>query len=63
MWWYRLAIQEVVAIITFIPVVAAMGGAARLIQRAVGYKATVCNGGVILRDDELTGTRTGQVIR
>lgn len=26
MWWYRLAIQEVVAIITFIPVVAAMGG-------------------------------------
>ena len=38
-------------------------GAQRLIQRAVGYKATVCNGGVILRDDELTGTRTGQVIR
>ncbi|MEC4673802.1 MAG: magnesium transporter, partial [Nitrospirota bacterium] len=26
MWWYRVAIQEVVAIITFIPVVAAMGG-------------------------------------
>ena len=26
MWWFRFAIQEVVAIITFIPVVAAMGG-------------------------------------
>ena len=38
-------------------------GAPRLIQRAVGYKATVCNGGVILRDDELTGTRSGTVIR
>ena len=38
-------------------------GAPRLIQRAVGYKATVCNGGVILRDDELTGTRSGKVIR
>ncbi|MDA1073358.1 MAG: amidohydrolase family protein [Proteobacteria bacterium] len=38
-------------------------GAARLIQRAVGYKATVCNGAVILRDDELTGVRAGMVIR
>ena len=39
------------------------GGASRLIQRAVGYKATVCNGKVILRDDELTGTRSGRVLR
>jgi N-acyl-D-aspartate/D-glutamate deacylase len=38
-------------------------GASRLIQRAVGYRATICNGGVILRDDELTGTRAGRVIR
>ena len=38
-------------------------GAARLIQRAVGYKATICNGGVILRDDELTGERSGAVLR
>ena len=38
-------------------------GASRFIQRAVGYKATVCNGEIILRDDELTGTRSGQVQR
>ena len=39
------------------------GGAPRLIQKAVGYKATVCNGTVILADDELTGERAGQVLR
>lgn len=39
------------------------GGAPRLIQRAVGYQATVCNGTVILRDDELTGARAGRVLR
>ena len=35
----------------------------RLIQRAVGYKATLCNGKVILIDDELTGARGGKVLR
>ena len=38
-------------------------GAPRFIQRAAGYKATVCNGAVVLRDDELTGERAGQVLR
>ena len=38
-------------------------GAPRFIQRAAGYKATVCNGSVVLRDDELTGERAGQVLR
>ena len=38
-------------------------GAPRLIQRARGYKATVCNGTVILRDDEHTGDRGGRVLR
>ena len=39
------------------------GGAPRLIQQAVGYKATVCNGTPILLDDEHTGERTGLVLR
>jgi N-acyl-D-amino-acid deacylase len=39
------------------------GGASRFIRRAVGYKATLCNGEIILRDDELSGTRSGQVVR
>ena len=39
------------------------GGAPRLIQKAVGYKATVCNGTVILADDEHTGDRAGRVLR
>ncbi|MDE0690976.1 MAG: amidohydrolase family protein [Gammaproteobacteria bacterium] len=38
-------------------------GKSRLIQRAAGYKATVVNGHVILRDDEHTGERPGRVIR
>ena len=38
-------------------------GAPRFIQRAAGYKATVCNGAVVLRDDELTEERAGQVLR
>ena len=37
--------------------------APRLIQKAVGYGATVCNGEVILRDDEHTGARAGRVLR
>lgn len=39
------------------------GGAKRFIQRADGYKATVCNGQIILRDDEHTGARSGKVLR
>ena len=39
------------------------GGAPRFIQRAQGYDATVCNGKVILRDDEHTGAYSGQVLR
>ena len=39
------------------------GGAPRLIQKAVGYKATVCNGTPILLDDEHTGQRAGRVLR
>ena len=31
-------------------------GAPRFIQRAAGYQATICNGSVVLRDDELTDT-------
>ncbi len=38
-------------------------GAPRFIQRAAGYKATVCNGAVVLVDDELTGERGGRVLR
>lgn len=39
------------------------GGAARFIQRAVGYAATICNGVVVLRDDEHTGAHAGRVLR
>lgn len=38
-------------------------GAPRLIQKAIGYKATICNGEVILENDEHTGVRSGTVIR
>ena len=38
-------------------------GASRFIQRAVGYKATLVNGKIILEDDELTGIRAGNVLR
>jgi N-acyl-D-aspartate/D-glutamate deacylase len=38
-------------------------GAARFIQRAKGYRATLCNGQVVLENDELTGERPGRVIR
>ena len=38
-------------------------GAPRFIQRAVGYHATLCNGTVVLRDDELTGEYGGRVLR
>ena len=39
------------------------GEAPRLIQRGVGYRATLVNGQVILENDELTGVRTGRVLR
>ncbi|MXW53929.1 MAG: amidohydrolase family protein [Gammaproteobacteria bacterium] len=39
------------------------GGAPRFIQRAAGYAATICNGSVILRDDEHTGESAGEVLR
>ncbi len=38
-------------------------GAPRFIQRAVGYHATVCNGAVVLENDELTGANGGRVLR
>ena len=38
-------------------------GAPRFVQRAQGYKATVVNGHIILRDDELTGNYPGRVLR
>ena len=39
------------------------GEAPRLIQKAVGYQATICNGSVILENDEHTGERSGLVLR
>ena len=39
------------------------GGAPRFIQKAKGYDATLCNGRVILRDDQHTGIYSGEVIR
>lgn len=39
------------------------GGAPRLTQGATGYKATLVNGTVMLRDDEHTGLRAGAVLR
>lgn len=39
------------------------GNAPRFIQRAAGYEATICNGQVVLRDDEHTGNHAGEVLR
>ena len=39
------------------------GKAPRLIQKARGYQATICNGSVILENDEHTGERSGLVLR
>lgn len=39
------------------------GGAPRFIQKAQGYDATICNGQVLLRNDEHTGAYAGEVIR
>jgi N-acyl-D-aspartate/D-glutamate deacylase len=37
--------------------------APRFIQKARGYRATVCNGQVILENDQHTGARSGTVLR
>ncbi len=37
--------------------------AGRFTQRARGYRATLCNGRAIVVNDELTGVRSGQVLR
>lgn len=37
--------------------------APRLIQKAVGYKATIVNGNILLEKDEHTGSRPGKVLR
>ena len=39
------------------------GGATRIIRRAVGYRATLVNGEVVLRDGEATGRLPGRVLR
>lgn len=39
------------------------GGAGRFIQRARGYRATFCNGQLILENDEHAGARGGKVLR
>jgi N-acyl-D-aspartate/D-glutamate deacylase len=39
------------------------GGAARLVARANGYRATIVNGNVVLRDGEPTGACPGRVLR
>jgi len=38
-------------------------GKSRLVQRAAGYRATLVNGQVILRNDEHTGERPGRILR
>ncbi len=39
------------------------GGAGRFVQRARGYRATFCNGKMILENDEHVGPRSGEVLR
>lgn len=39
------------------------GGAGRFVQRGRGYRATICNGNVILENDEIVGPRPGRVLR
>jgi N-acyl-D-aspartate/D-glutamate deacylase len=38
-------------------------GAARVVQRAAGYRATLCAGEPVLRDDRETGARPGRLVR
>jgi N-acyl-D-aspartate/D-glutamate deacylase len=39
------------------------GGARRLVQRASGFKSTIVNGGVLIRDGEHTGAYPGRLLR
>jgi N-acyl-D-amino-acid deacylase len=39
------------------------GGAGRFVQGADGFVATVCNGDVILENDQRSGARPGHVLR
>jgi N-acyl-D-amino-acid deacylase len=39
------------------------GGSARLFQKAVGFKATIVNGELFMRDGEPTAARAGQLLR
>lgn len=39
------------------------GGAGRFVQRASGYRATICNGEAVVADDDLTGARPGRVLK
>jgi len=39
------------------------GGASRFVQKADGYKATIVNGQVFMRDGEATAARPGQLLR
>ena len=39
------------------------GGAGRFVQKGRGYRATLCNGEMILENDELLGARSGRVLR
>jgi N-acyl-D-amino-acid deacylase len=39
------------------------GGAARLVQAAVGYEATLVAGTVVRRNDTDTGARPGRLVR
>lgn len=39
------------------------GEAPRFIQRARGYRATICNGKIVLENDLLTGVKAGGVLR
>lgn len=38
-------------------------GHGRFVQKGRGYRATLCNGEIILRDDEHVGARSGRVLR
>jgi N-acyl-D-aspartate/D-glutamate deacylase len=38
-------------------------GAGRFVQRARGYRATLCNGALVLEHDQHTGARGGRVLR
>ena len=39
------------------------GGARRLLQRAQGYRATICAGAVTVEDDRFTGEQPGRLLR